>query len=281
MPGRVSATSRDRSPRLRRAGVPLEFSTLPLAAEGATAVERVRLARVDPHVAPRRRAGASSSATRSSSGFGFVPSSELARQAGCAYRWDAEAGGWVIDHDEWMRTSVPSVLVAGEITGIAGAEQAIEEGRLAALGALVGLERLDLAAASAWRGRFCGSSRSGAASATSSAGVSPRGWTRSPRSRPTRRSSAGARSVTAGALRGALAANPHLGTLDAVKLLTRVGMGACQGRMCQPAVTQLVAAATGQCARELGPYRARPAGEADPALASSPAAHEPDAPRIS
>ena len=122
--------------------MPLAFSTLPVAVEGATAVEGVRLARVD---AAWRAidAGRVVECDTLALGFGFVPSSELARQAGCAYRWQAEAGGWVVGHDEWMGTSIASVAVAGEITGIAGAEQAAEEGRLAALGVLDGLGRLD------------------------------------------------------------------------------------------------------------------------------------------
>ena len=38
-------------------------------------------------------------------GYGFVPSIELARQAGCACSWDAAAGGWIVRHDRWLRTS--------------------------------------------------------------------------------------------------------------------------------------------------------------------------------
>ena len=179
--------------RLRRAGVRLEFSTLPLAAEGATAVERVRLARVDPQWRPVD-AGRVVECDTLVLGFGFVPSSELARQAGCAHRWDAEAGGWVIDHDEWMRTSVASVLVAGEITGIAGAEQAIDEGRLAALGALVGLERLDLASAEQLARPLLTAAREATPlQRPRASAIRAEAGRRSPRSRPTRRSSAGAR----------------------------------------------------------------------------------------
>ena len=41
-----------------------------------------------------------------------------------------------------MRSSLEAVFVAGEIVGIAGANQAIEEGRLAALGILGDLGQL-------------------------------------------------------------------------------------------------------------------------------------------
>jgi NADPH-dependent 2,4-dienoyl-CoA reductase/sulfur reductase-like enzyme len=258
--------------RLWRAGVRVSFSTLPLAAEGTTAVERVRLARVDREWRPVD-AGRFVECDTLALGFGFVPSSELARQAGCSHQWDAASGGWVIEHDEWMRTSVAPVLVAGEITGVAGAEQAIDEGTLAGLAALSALGRLDVAEAERRarpvrrqlvrrrrfshlvRRRFEPRLDALAALATDETIVCR------------------CENGTAGALRESLAANPHLGTLDAVKLMTRFGMGACQGRMCQPTVTHLVAAATGRSPERLGPYRSRPPVKPLP-LAQLAAGHE-------
>jgi thioredoxin reductase len=258
--------------RLRRAGVRVEYSTLPVSAEGAAAVERVRLARVDGEWRPVD-AGRAVDCDTLVAGFGFVASSELARQAGCAHRWDGRAGGWVVGHDDWMRTSVASVHVAGEITGVAGAEQALTEGRLAALGALVGLGRLDEPEAErraapvrrelARRRRFSTLVQERFAPRLDAlAGLATDGTL-----------VCRCEGIDAGALRASLAANPHLGTLDAVKLLTRAGMGACQGRMCQPTVTQLVAAATGRPPGDLGPYRARPPVKPIP-LAQLAAAHD-------
>src|SRR5690349_22584274 len=48
-----------------------------------------------------------------------------------------------------MRTSMPGVSVAGKLTGVAGAEQAEVEGRLAAYGTLQALGLLDADRASA------------------------------------------------------------------------------------------------------------------------------------
>lgn len=242
--------------RLRRAGVPLLLSTLPVSVDGETAVAGVRLAPVDRRW---RVLGESRSIECDTLvlGFGFVPSSELARQAGCTFRWDESSGGWIVPHDPWMRTSLPAIAVAGEITGIAGAEQAIEEGRLAALGILIDLGRLSADAAD----RRAASVRRRLASRRRFSAVVRR--------RFAVHSAALAElvtadtvvcrceDVTAGALRETLAANPHLGTLDAVKLLTRVGMGPCQGRMCQPTVTQIVSAGVARPPADLGPYRAR------------------------
>lgn len=243
--------------RLRRARVPLLFSTLPLAAEGSDAVEAVRLASVDRDWRIRE-AGRLVDCDTLVTGFGFVPSSELAGQAGCATRWDEEAGGWVVEHDEWMRTSLGVVGVAGEVTGIAGAAQAIEEGRLAALGTLLALDALDRAAAErraepirrrlGSRRRFSALVRSRFALPAEALGSLLTDETVVCR----------CEGITRGELQRALADHRHLGTLDAVKLLTRTGMGPCQGRMCQATVTRIAAAATGRSPAALGPYRARP-----------------------
>ncbi|MCF6508123.1 FAD-dependent oxidoreductase [Blastococcus sp. MG754426] len=80
-------------------------------------------------------------------GYGFFPSVELMRVAGCALRYDEDLGGPVVELDEWMRTSVPGVLAAGDGTGVAGALVAVDEGRLAAIGAALDLGRLPLPAA--------------------------------------------------------------------------------------------------------------------------------------
>src|SRR5204863_89795 len=61
-------------------------------------------------------------------GYGLLASSELARQAGCAVRWRPAEGGWIVQHDERMRTSVDGVYVAGEPAGVGGAELAFLQG---------------------------------------------------------------------------------------------------------------------------------------------------------
>ncbi|MBU6081993.1 2Fe-2S iron-sulfur cluster-binding protein [Allobacillus halotolerans] len=68
--------------------------------------------------------------------FGFNASSELARQAGCDMEYLFEDGGWVAKHSEEMESSVSSLFVTGEMTGIGGAELAELEGRIAGLAVL-------------------------------------------------------------------------------------------------------------------------------------------------
>lgn len=58
-------------------------------------------------------------------GFGLVPSTELARLLGCAMRGD------VVAVDQGQQTSVPKVFCAGEPTGVGGVDLALVEGELA------------------------------------------------------------------------------------------------------------------------------------------------------
>ena len=182
------------------------------------------------------------------------------RRPAARYRWSPRAGGWVTEHDDWMRTSRPGISVAGETTGVGGAEQA------AAGGAARGdrdpratSQRLDPAQAERvavpLRRRLRRRRRLSAARPSSASSPPTR---RSPRSPMTRRSSAAARRYTAGLVRSALAAHPHLGTADAVKLLTRAGMGPCQGRFCVLTVAALIAEQTGRTLAEVGSFFARP-----------------------
>ena len=48
-------------------------------------------------------------------------------------------------------------------------------------------------------------------------------------------------------------------TLPTLKVMTRVGMGPCQGQMCWPALARLLASATGGSPEAAGPLRVRPA----------------------
>ena len=75
-----------------------------------------------------------------------MPSVELLRLAGCAFDDDEDRGGPSSRLDEWMRTTVPGILAAGDGTGVEGSLVAVDEGRLAGLGAA-----LDLGALSAGR----------------------------------------------------------------------------------------------------------------------------------
>jgi sarcosine oxidase subunit alpha len=70
---------------------------------------------------------------------GLSPLAELALQVGCESAYLEELGGHVPLHGPDMATSVPSIFVAGNITGVEGAPVAEAQGRLAGLAAAAAL----------------------------------------------------------------------------------------------------------------------------------------------
>ncbi|MBC7783431.1 MAG: NAD(P)/FAD-dependent oxidoreductase [Burkholderiales bacterium] len=70
-------------------------------------------------------------------GFGLVPSTEIAQLCNCA----CDNAGFVVV-DSSQRTSSPDVLAAGEITGIGGVEKSIIEGQIAGFTAAGRTERI-------------------------------------------------------------------------------------------------------------------------------------------
>ena len=76
-------------------------------------------------------------------GYGFVPNIELPQLAGCELAFSEENGGWVIQVNDQMETSIKDIFAAGEITGIGGAFKSITEGETAASSILNRFEKLN------------------------------------------------------------------------------------------------------------------------------------------
>ncbi|MFI1769047.1 FAD-dependent oxidoreductase [Streptomyces sp. NPDC020800] len=172
-------------------------------------------------------------------GHGLIPQLELATALGCATR-TAPDGAPALEVDARQRTTVSGVWAAGESTGIGGAQLAAAEGELAALAAAAAL----------------GTARGGTALAARTAALSRRrdrlrafadlmaaahrpgtGWTEWLRDDT---EVCRCEEVTAAVVKEAAA---EYGARDrrTAKLLTRAGMGWCQGRMCGTAVAFLAA----------------------------------------
>ncbi|MEW2155348.1 NAD(P)/FAD-dependent oxidoreductase [Streptomyces sp. NPDC007189] len=162
-------------------------------------------------------------------GHGMLPHTDLAETLGCTL------AGTAVRVDDEQRTDVPGVWAAGETTGIGGAGLALAEGHIA--------------------GRSIAARLHGTA-------PDPRSWAAAARARDRGRAFFAAlervyapppgwadritddtvvcrcEEVTAGQVRTA-SGTLGAGDLRTVKLLTRAGMGWCQGRMCTPAVAGL------------------------------------------
>jgi len=166
-------------------------------------------------------------------GHGMLPHTDLAETLGC--RLD----GLDVHVDDEQRTDVPGVWAAGETTGIGGAALSLAEGHIAGRSAAA---RLNGAAPDPRTWATAAKSRTGLReffAALDTVYTPPAGWTDLVTDATV---VCRCEEVTAGAIREALD-GLGAGDVRTVKLLTRAGMGWCQGRMCGPAVAGLAGCA--------------------------------------
>ncbi len=242
---------------LQRRRVPVIFGSTILRADGKDVVEGVTLATLQVDGTIDRDRTRELRCDRVGICHGFLASSELVRQAGARVHWREHAGGWLADHDDWFESSIEKLFVAGEITGVAGADAALEKGRVAAAGILRALGRVEDAGAL----RLARSARRRLARSERFAGVlhelarPPQGLAQ----QVMRDESVLCRceSITRGEFQSQLIEHPHIATADAAKLLTRVGMGLCQGRMCGDNAARLLAETRGLTMTDVGPLQAQ------------------------
>jgi D-hydroxyproline dehydrogenase subunit alpha len=190
-------------------------------------------------------------------GYGFLPSTELARQAGCGMRYDAALGGWVVVHDAAMRTTMPALFVAGEPAGVAGAEQSRAQGQLAALAIADDLRP----ASRPSRRRQNRSARRQARTATRFSYTvqslfQPRQDALTALATPDT-IVCRCELVTRAAIDDTLAANPYISTASAAKLQCRAGMGSCQGRYCESTLSSIITTIRGCTPEQAGYFNAQ------------------------
>ncbi|MFZ3493995.1 NAD(P)/FAD-dependent oxidoreductase [Streptomyces sp. 5.8] len=211
---------------LLRHGVRLLTRHAVTEAHGADRVEAVTVARLDrdwrPVPGTARRIPCDAVAV----GHGLVPQLELATGLGCATLPSPDATV-ALELDAEQRTSVPGVWSAGETGGIGGAQLALVEGEIAAH-SVAGRPVPVRLVRTRTRLRAFAAAMAGA----HRPGPGWTGWLREDTD------VCRCEEVPAGRIREAV---EDLGARDArtVKLLTRAGMGWCQGRMCGPAVAAL------------------------------------------
>ncbi|MFJ4675023.1 NAD(P)/FAD-dependent oxidoreductase [Kitasatospora sp. NPDC088783] len=219
--------------RLLRHGVRLRRGSAVVEAHGTDRVTAVTVARLDARWKPvpgsERRIGCDALAI----GHGLVPQIELATELGAATAAGPD-GTVALAVDARQRTSVSGLWAAGETCGVGGADLALAEGVLAAH-AVAG-RPLPARAAAVRRRRRAFAALMAAAHAP---GPDWTGWVTDDTE------VCRCEEVPARAVREAV---ERLGAGDArtVKLLTRAGMGWCQGRMCGPAVARLSGGGAGR-----------------------------------
>jgi len=263
--------------RLRRAGVPVIFGHTIVRAEGNAVVERAMMAAVDPNGTIDRHRTQVFECDCIGICHGFLTSSELARQAGAETDWNDRAGGWLTRHDDWLESSIRNLFVAGEITSVDGADAALEKGRIAAVGILRSLGRLDDNQAH----RLASASRKRLSHLQSFAAILQQ-LAQPPASLALQTMSddtilCRCESIQRGELQRALAQNKHILSADEAKLLTRVGMGLCQGRLCGDNVARVIAAARNLQLHEVGSFQAQAPVRPVPLTASMAYGRDADA----
>ncbi len=167
--------------------------------------------------------------------YGFLANSELAAMAGAEMRHDPLAGGWLPRCDEFGRTSVPGLFVAGDGAALRGALVAELDGRIVGAAAAAGAGH-DGAELSSTLGETLLQRRRQLSFqlALRETLVLPRGiWSLAADDTTVCR----CENVTLGELRSTFAGGHR--TLNAVKRNVRSGMGWCGGRTCLHAVASL------------------------------------------
>ncbi len=228
--------------RLRLAGVPVRAGVTILGADGERRVTGLRWRRgAVEHVTPCDAIGV---------GHGLRSETQLADLAGCAFAYNPIDQAWLPTRDAAGRSSVRGVYLAGDGAAVLGADAAEASGARAALAALEDTgapASTETAAQLEHEGRAHLAFREGMETAFA---LPPRWAAEAPDALIVCR----CEEITAGELRACVRST---GTreINRLKALTRIGMGRCQGRMCAPAASRLLADAAGCALPDVGRLR--------------------------
>ncbi len=187
--------------------------------------------------------------------YGFIPSIALTLHLDCEHFFDPNLCANVPWHNERMQTSLPGVMIAGDITGVGGKPLADLQGTLAGISALEELNLLTDEEAKQRRNKLAGAVRrevrfsrwlwhryrirKGLLDLTDDDTLICR-----------------CENVKMGDIRRSLEEGAR--DLYGVKLRTRMGMGSCQGRYCMMNAAMLISNHTGYPVDELGIQSVRP-----------------------
>jgi NADPH-dependent 2,4-dienoyl-CoA reductase/sulfur reductase-like enzyme len=241
--------------RLRWKGVPIYRGHVLIEARGQNEVHEAVFGPCDDHGHPDRLRTRTVSVDTVCAGYGFVPRIQLAQLAGCRLRFEEPLGGWVPEVDEDLQTSVPGIWVAGDGGGVSGALAAELEGTLVGLGVACRLGALDERALARKRRpirrrlmnlRRFRAALDGLFRLRSGLTALARGDTVVCRCEELTRTEVE---------EGIAAGGTDLRTL---KVITRLGMGPCQGLMCWPATARLIADRARLPLATVGPLSVRP-----------------------
>lgn len=186
---------------------------------------------------------------------GVVPNVQVTRQLECEHRWDELGHYWRPVIDDWGVTSANAIYVAGDSSGIVGAEASRVSGHLAVLDIAYhqGLLTRDQRDEKARAGRQKRAHHLAIRPFLENLFPPPEEILKPPSDSTV---VCRCEEVTAGEIREAVALGGR--GPNQLKAYTRCGMGPCQGRMCGLTVGELIAGELQLGVPEVGYYRIRP-----------------------
>jgi len=122
-------------------GVPIKFNRKIVEARGNASLEEIIIGKTD-------REGKIISGSEKiiktrgfAYSYGFVPNIELPNLAGCEIVFNKDLGGWIVDVNNDMESSIDGVYCAGEVIGVGGALKSINEGLIASISILENFDK--------------------------------------------------------------------------------------------------------------------------------------------
>lgn len=240
---------------IRKAGIPMHRGYIIQEVRGDGQVEEAVVAEADAEWRAKPGTQRTFQVDTVCVGYGFVPSVELTRLAKCEHRYEPRMGGWLPVRNNDMETSVPGVYAAGDCTGIAGSLVAVEEGRIAGIAAARSLGYLSAAEAER---RMQPSRKSLAGLQRLRRALDEISMPRPGLFELARDETIVCRceELTLADIKAAIAEGAT--DMNEIKRMTRMGMGHCQGRMCGPALQEIIARQKGVAPADLGYLNPRP-----------------------
>lgn len=234
---------------LRMAGIPVHFGVRPTIVEESS----------DGHVSGMEWRDARGNVRQAecdavAMGYGLRSETQMADLCEAEFLYDPGQRQWLPKQDSWGRTSASGVYIAGDGAGISGADAAELTGKRAALAVLSDLNLLNLKEADA---EIVGINSQLKRFKMFRDAMDEHAFAfpeRLARSAADDVMICRCEGITAGDLRASV---EDFGTqdLNRVKAISRIGMGRCQGRICQTAAADILADAIGVHVEEVGRLR--------------------------
>lgn len=226
---------------IKRKKVPIWFQTVPVEAKGNELVTEIVLEKVNKYKTNNKNNRFIIPCDLVGVNYGFTPSIELARQLNCNIDYDETYG---INHkvlvDKHMESSVQGVYVAGELTGVGGAELSEVEGRIAGLSLInafqgnLSEEHLNkLNSLQRQKNHLHSFARLLRQVSEPNVNIVTL-LKENPTTNVCR-----CEEISYQNIEKTLRNNKHITSLNSIKLLTRCGMGLCQGRYCENSLSQI------------------------------------------